>query len=36
MAPSATPDGVVVKTDGMTTQSAYIEWVLEKDEWWVL
>jgi hypothetical protein len=36
MAPSVTYDGVAVKMAGMTTQSAYIDWLLEKDEWWML
>jgi hypothetical protein len=31
-----TNDGVAVEVDGMTTQSDYIEWLLEKDEWWML
>jgi hypothetical protein len=36
MAPSATHDGVADKADGMTMQSGYIEWLLEKDAWWTL
>jgi hypothetical protein len=36
MVPNGTLDGVAVKMAGMTTQSAYIEWLLEKDEWWML
>ena len=36
MAQTATPNGVAVKTDGTTTQSDYIESLLERDEWWML
>ena len=36
MAMTATLNGVAAKKDLMTTQSAYIEWVLEKEEWWNL
>jgi hypothetical protein len=31
-----TNDGVAGRMAGTTTQSDYIEWLLEKDEWWML
>ena len=36
MEQSDTPDGVAEKMGGMTTQNDYIEWLLEKDTWWVM
>jgi len=36
METSDTPDGVGGKADGMTTQSDYIDWLLERDSWWTM
>jgi hypothetical protein len=39
MAPSDTQNGVAEEEGLMTLQSVcteYIEWVLERDEWWTL
>ena len=36
MASSDTQNGVAAKAGLTTSQSDYIEWVLERNEWWVL
>jgi hypothetical protein len=36
METSDTPDGAEGKTDGMTTQSDFIDWLLERASWWTM
>jgi hypothetical protein len=36
MAPSDTPNGAAGEGGLTTSQSDYIEWVLEQGEWWML
>ena len=36
MVKSATVNGAAAGEGLTTSQSDYIEWLLEKDEWWVL